>query len=396
MSYLRNQTMISSAGLEPVIGIFGEQLVGTKYDDINVEFIYPYYNTEFDLQPFVSTGDGAVSVTNAELKVSSTTTGTALAKSKDSVRYRAGHTGFAAFTASLKATGDNMAGCFDEVDGFFIRRNAGVMSVGRRRSGTDFEVTIDSWEGDDLTGIDFSKINIYQITFGYLGVASPVFQIKHNGSWKTLHVLNTEGVIDTTTVSNPNFPISVYAANGGEVRTASWNAGVINGDSLTAGSRFFTLALSKTLSGTDLATIGTFLNKPTYKTINNKVKIFLLRYQFLIDAPDTGVGTVELKIRKNCTLTGTETLVDVDVDNSVVATDGVRTYASGGKDIYIEYLHYASGAGNAAKTAESSQLPADRLGLYLLPNETATITAQNVSGNTNVTVRTVFNWTELF
>jgi archaellum component FlaF (FlaF/FlaG flagellin family) len=40
-------------------------------------------------------------------------------------------------------------------------------------------------------------------------------------------------------------------------------------------------------------------------------------------------------------------------------------------------------------------LPAEKLGLYLLPGDSVTITAQNVAGETTVGVRVAFNWTEL-
>lgn len=42
----------------PIVGIFGEGLTGFKRDDINIEFIYPYYDAQFDMRPKVLTGDG--------------------------------------------------------------------------------------------------------------------------------------------------------------------------------------------------------------------------------------------------------------------------------------------------------------------------------------------------
>mgnify|MGYP000256148980 CR=1 FL=1 len=154
MSYLRQTKQVSSAGIEPLIGTFGEQVVGSKFDDISVNFVYPFYNDDFDLEPAVLTGDGAVSVADSEIVVSSASSGSAYAASKDKVRYREGHTGYADFTALFGASGIGEAGCVDSVDGFFIRSTSGVMSVGIRRNSVDtFEVSQASWTGDDAVGL---------------------------------------------------------------------------------------------------------------------------------------------------------------------------------------------------------------------------------------------------
>ena len=164
MSFLRNIKQVSSAGIEPLIGTFGEQVVGSKVDDISVNFVYPFYNTEFDLEPSVVSGDGVVTVADAELVVSSANSGSAFVASKDKVRYREGHTGYADFTARFGATGNSEAGAIDSVNGFFIRSTNGVISVGIRRNSSDtYNVTQSSWTGDDLSDVDWTKKNIFRI-----------------------------------------------------------------------------------------------------------------------------------------------------------------------------------------------------------------------------------------
>jgi len=386
----------SRAHDDALVGIFGEQLTGFKRDDINIEFIYPNYNTQFDMRPKVLTGDGYINNVNSELQVGSIAAGSALAQSKDSVRYRAGHTGFCAFTASFKEDGMQYIGPVDTTEGFFIKRTAGVMSVGRRKGGVDYEVSIDKWNGEAfLHDIDFSKINIFQVVFGYLGVASPIFMIR-KGTWQIMHTLNTEGILNETTVGNPNFPITSYAENGGEIRSASWNAGVIAGTEGQVGDRFFAFKTSALLSGAALNTIGTFRNMSTFQTVSNKIKASLLRYEFHIDAPNSGFGTVEFLIRKNAVLSGTPSYSPVDNGESVLEIDGVGQYSSGGKLIFPDYVGYSSsgGAGSGSRISGSGQADSSNFGLYLLPGETATVTAQNVNGATNVVVRVIFNWVE--
>lgn len=380
---------------EAVVGVFGELLIGHKVDDIVVTFKYPYYNTDFDMKTAVVTGDGAVAVSDSMLSVSSTT-GTAQAETLNSVRYRAGHTGFIDFTSSFTGSGEGWAGGFDDGDGFFIHLDNGVASVGRRRGETDTEVLESSWNGDiSPDDIDWSKINIFRIIYGYLGVANAVFQIRLNG-WKTLHIMETEGQLTTTTVANPTFPVRLKTSGAMAIKVGSINAGTLNGSDIF-GARYFSFSGSKTLSGTTLANVANFHNKTTYKTVANKVKASLLRLKIFVDAPADGTGTVQFKIIKGGTFTGTPSYTDVDANNSVIEYDTTVTYASGGKEIYTDWVGYSASNSNAgADLSGHDDFDTENLGLYLLPNEHVCITAQNVAGSTNVTVRVVFNWIELF
>lgn len=392
-----NSVITSSTGQEPLIGVFGEILTGKKKDDVNVKFIYPFYNTTYDLQPLENTGDGNAVVSGGLLTVSSTT-GTALVQSKNAVRYRSGHTGFGDFTASFVGDGTGEIGLFDDQDGFKIRVVNGVMSVLRKKGGADFNVVSqENFNGFvDFTKLDLTKINIFRIVFGYLGVANCQFLVRQDNKWKLLHYLTTENLLGGTTVNNPNFPISVATSGAMVVKSASWNGGVLDGADLNeAGSRYFSSNITETLATTTLATMGTFRNKATYKTLNNKVKAKLLKANFFIDPPESGNGVVEIKVIKNAII-GTPTWSDVDVDNSVIERDNTANYTSGGQTILTEWLPYSSATGNNPKSGGLNDFNAEQLGLFLLPGEIATITAQNVVGNTNVNVRVSFNWIELF
>lgn len=394
---LTNNLFKDISGDSTLIGIFGELTTGQKLDDIAVKFEYPYYNDDFDLQAFVSTGDGTQSISDGTLTITSASSGTAQVSSKNSVRYRPGHTGFLAFTASFTGAGIAKIGGFDDSDGFLLKYDNGNLSFGRKKGGVEFLVDQAVWDSTiDINTIDFSKINIFLIKFGYLGVASPELLIHNEKGWSLLHKQKTEGVLTSTTVGNPSFPLRAYVENGAELKTGSWEAGVLDSSDTGAGSRPFTAKGSITLNGTNLGTMGSFRNKTVYKTKANKVKASLLRYKFVVDAPTNGVGTIELAIIKNATLAGTETWQDVDVDNSTMEVDGVQTYTSGGQLIFYDYLQYTAGTGSSTDLGGQTDFATKDLGLYLLPGETATVTAQNVAGDTNVTVRYVFDWVELF
>lgn len=382
----------------PTVFPFGELNAESRSDSISLQFQYPSYNTEFDLKPAVGTGNATVA--NGLLNVIATTGQTEYVESKDAVRYRPGHGGYAQFTAKYVGTGVGYAGLWAvNKDGFIFKVDNGTLAIGYVKSGVEvlsYPVN-DSFYGSDflVSDIDLTKVNIWRILFGYLGVANPVYQIKIYGRWHTLGTIETEGLLDFTHIDNPVLPIGFKSSNGMTVSCASANAGKM-GDSDNIGARSFSSTSSATLSGTTKNTIVTFRNKATFQGIENRVKAKLIRYEFFVDAPASGTGTVQFRIEKNAVLTGTPTWVDNDTLNSIIEADTVADYDSGGRTIFVEHAGYSSGTGNATKSAGGLTQDAESFNLFLQPNETATITAQNVSGNTNVVVRTVFNWIELF
>ena len=384
---------------------FGELNAEARADDVNVQFQYPFYNTEFDLNPAVTAGGATATVANGYLQLTSGVGGSVAVTSKNSIRYRPGHSGYAQFTASFVGAGVGSCGAWSPgEDGFFIRVSDGVPSLGYEKGGVEVVTTavarqagVTLFTGGTIPTelIDWTKINIFRIMFGYLGVANPVFQIKKNGRWYVLGTIDTEGRLTATHINNPVLPIGFSATGVMTVRTASWNGGKL-GDSDIVGARFFASNTAETLSTTTLATVANFRNKATYKTVTNRVKAKLVRYSLFVDAPATGSGTVEVIIRKGATLAGVPVWADVDADNSVMEVDTTATYDSAGRPIFYAHVGYAAGTGGSADMGGAVEQGALDFGLFLLPGETATITAQNVAGTQNVTVRVVFNWIELF
>jgi hypothetical protein len=384
---------------------FGELNAESRADDVSVQFQYPFYNTEFDLNPAVTAGGATATVAAGYLQLTSGVGGSVIVTSKNSIRYRPGHSGYAQFTASFVGAGVGSCGAWSPGnDGFFVRVTNGVPSLGYEKGGVEVLTTavprqagVTLFDGGTIPIelIDFTKINIFRIMFGYLGVANPVFQIKKNGRWYVLGTIDTEGRLTATHINNPVLPIGFRATGAMTIRTASWNGGKL-GDSDIVGARFFASNTAETLSTTTLATVGTFRNKTTYKTVANRVKAKLVRYSLFVDAPASGSGTVEIIIRKNAVTAGVPTWVDIDADNSVMEVDTVATYASAGRQIFIAHVGYAAGTGGSADMGGAAEQGALDFGIFLLPGETATVTAQNVAGTQNVTVRVVFNWIELF
>lgn len=152
------------------------------------------------------------------------------------------------------------------------------------------------------------------------------------------------------------------------------------------------MAVSGNLTILDTAyTFGTFRNKTTFNAQQNKGDAVLTKYQLNIDPPGAAVeGTIEVKIYKNATLTGTPVWNDIDTATSSIEVDSIQTYVSGGSIILWEYVNFDAKGGNASSPVNNIT----SLGLHLHPGDTATIVATKVFGADDPLLRCVFGWKE--
>lgn len=393
------------------VGTFGEQLVGFKRDDIEVQFQYDFLDTDFDVKPASTTGDGSVAVTDSALTVSSAVTGTASIESLKATRYRPGHSGYADFTALFSGDGDGKIGIFDTDDGVFIECSSGSMTLNRRRATVDatgvaLPATVDG------IAVDYTKFNVYRILYGYLGSASPELFVRLGGEFRFLATIDTEGQLATTYVSNPVFPMRVEVENGLTIKTASWSAGTI-GNLASTGARPFAFPNtaivngvaadqgSMTLTSTNVGTVVIFHSKTTYKTKTNKVEAELLQMDVSVDDPPSGSGDVIIQLVAQPTLSGAASYTDIDSDNSIIEYDHTAgtgasvSYSSGGRVIRTLAIPYDAAKGNNAAITGGQVVDARRLGAIANPDDTFCLIAKDRGGN-GVTVRCNLNWEELF
>lgn len=411
--------MVDLSGNAAFIGSFGEQVVGTKNDDVSVQFQYNVLDTQFDLNPTetTTTGDGQIfSIDSYAEAVSPTGNGTATIQSRDNILYRPGHGGFADFTAYFEGPGTGYAGPHDDNDGFALKISGGRASFGYIKggveTGTGGAPGLDDqsdWVGRfDPSNIEIDKLNVYRITFGYLGVSNPTLWIKLD-TWQTLHTVQTEGKLVGTHVNNAIFPMRIRAIDGMRVRTGSWNGGTIGGVSESGNPRPFSFPnsislsgvgaeqASMTLTGTNVGTVALFRSKGLFNGLNNKVKSRLLSYEFSVDVPaGAATGNVVFQISGVQTLSGAATYADINTTSSVMEFDhtagtGASVNMTVGVPIITSNIDY-SAKGGATGTVEVS---AEKIGALAYSGDIFAVTAKDVSGN-NVTVRVVLKWSESF
>jgi hypothetical protein len=405
-----NVVDVDSAGNENFNGAFGESVAEQRLSDVMVQFQYNYIDQQFDIATPEIVGDGVASAGNSLATVSSASSGIAHISSRDSIRYRPAHTGYAYFTASFNGTGIGKAGCFDDVNGFIIRVDNGVATFGYLKNGvekgTDGAAGFDSV---DTTGIDLTKLNIFMITFGYLGVANPTLWVKKD-KWRVLHIIKTEGRLTETHVNTPVFPIGTHAEDGMTISTGSWAGGTI-GQKSNVGSRGFAFPNTTAINGTaaeqgSMTMVSTnalvpvlFRSKSTFQGLTNHVKARLTGFNFEVDVPAGNViGAVQFQIVGNPTIVGTPTYADINTNSSIIeyahtAGTGSGITITGGGVIVTKTVDYV-GSNKGGSTSDAS-IDAESLGAFAYSGDTFAILAKDLGGNA-VTVRVTLNWEELF
>ena len=247
------------------------------------------------------------------------------------------------------------------------------------------------------------------ITFGYLGTANATLWIKKD-KWYVLHTIKTEGVLTTTHVDTPVFPIMIEAINGMIVSSGSWCGGTIGLKSI-AGLRGFgfpnqivsgTAAISQgealILQNTTKAIV-IFHSKLLFHTKHNHVKARLTGYTFHVDVPPgVALGTIIFQVVGVQTLSGTPAYNDINTVSSVIEFDhvpgvGATVEVTAGVPSFTKNLEYV-GANKGGNSADS-EINAESIGAFAYEDNIFAIIAKNI-GNADVNVRVTLNWEELF
>lgn len=380
------------------VAIFGDQIVAPRLDEISVQF---QYNISTKDVTSAATGSGVVQHDGTNMlrarAGAGSAVGTAKAYSVDTIRYRTGHDIYAYFTCRFSAP---HAGCsqyiglLDASNGMAIGYSGANFGILFRTGGADvfteqqYFTRTSMLENSFSDGIGYildpSKINLYRINLGYLGIAPIIFEVfgGFEYGWVPFHVMEFTNTRTATHIAQPILPIGVEVASDGtaivDVHTPSWNAGVVVDHQTEKADRYFSVKNSKTGITTE-ANVITIKNQATFQTKTNHITTELQYVSISVD----GTKNATIRFVKNTTLGGSPSYADQDATNSVSQKDTAGTTLTGGTEVFSIQLD---------KTGKQF-VDLTPFHIKLLPGEILTVGATS-SSSTDVFVS--IGWRELF
>jgi hypothetical protein len=407
---LRTESIIRDpAGRTNIVGVFGEQWATDVKNDVLAQFTYG--KSDYDLKPDETVGSGTVTIQNDNLLTVGTGTdanGSAKIESFNAVRYRPGHTILSHFTALwTNPTADNCdqwIGIADGTNGFTVGFQDGNFTITRIRDSVHYHTDVSQFNGNiDMSTVDFTKLNVFRIMFGYLGSAFITFEMLEPGTnqFNLIHTIEYHNKYEETHIQLPFLPIAMSVTNTGstedaQIRSGSWQGGVM-GLCDTCANRGFTYPYEPGTTpiksvGTTPAILAGFKSVSTFNGIANKIRAELLKFTYLpFDA--TSDTMVTLQLVRGATITG-GTYIDIDSNNSTIQVNETPTGFSGGRVGLTLATMATTGQGNTPPQSTPANLDADTLQLFLDPGTEYGIIAFTQEGNVSITWNV--NWVELF
>lgn len=325
---------------------FGEQTTALRIDKIANTFQYNL--ASHDVTVSGAFGGGAFqSGSRAHITSSINPTGLGQIRSVENVSYVAGHEMYTFFTAEFDANSANniqSIGLFDNNDGLYVMLSSSQFAAVRRKnsnnnivSQSDFNIDTIDGSGSSGFNLDITKMNIFNISFGWLGASPIIFQVMgENGTWIPFHHILVSNVLSETSIGNPVLPLTakVEKSAGADniiLKTASWNGGLYGNSTVdTVSARDFTYYTTGSINANTLTNIFTIRNKSTFQDVVNKIR---LNFMFHGAASD-GTKIVNFFMIRNVVLTGS-LFSNIDEENSVVEVDTTATFAEGQGDIVL-------------------------------------------------------------
>lgn len=374
--------------------VFGEVITANLTPIVQADFVY---GINANLFKSTLTGSGTATSTSQMglASTSATINSSSLIETVRRAKYRAGEGLLSRFTAQFTtgaANSTQLAGMRNAaIDGWFIGYNGTSFGIMYRRNSVDTWIAQSSFNKDKLDGtgssgitIDPTKINIFQLSVGYIGVRGCTFSIMHptTGAWTLFHDHILTGTTTNQTQSiNPTMTFGIQAtntSNNTNIVVKNGSVGVfIIGARERIGSTYG-VNNNKSVSTTD-TNIVTIRNNTTINSVTNQSQI---RIRSLSVATAANVPVV-FKLIKNTTLGGVPAYTDVDATNSCAARDIAGTTVTGGN---VQFNTTLGANGNVF-------VDLTEFDIFLSPNDTLTCTAATISGGAANHVVAI-NWNE--
>ena len=373
---------------------FGELITAELTPIIQADFVY---GINANLFKSTLTGSGTATSTSQMgiASTSATINSSSLVETVRRAKYRAGEGLLSRFTAQFTtgvANSTQLAGMRNAaIDGWFIGYNGTSFGIMYRRNSVDTWIAqanfnIDKLDGTGSSGItiDPTKINIFQLSIGYLGVRGCTFSIMHptTGAWTLFHEYILTGTASDQTQSiNPTMTFCIQATN----TSNNTNIVVKNG-----GVGVFIIGARERIGSTygqnnfkSVATTETnVITIRNNSTINGATNQSQIRIRSLSVSTAAGVPVV-FKLIKNTTLGGVPAYTNIDATNSCAAFDVAGTTVTGGN---VQFNTTVGANGNVF-------IDLTEFDIFLSPGDTLTCTAASISGlSANHVV--AINWNE--
>lgn len=400
------------------VDAFGQLVCDKQVSNISVNFADGTLDENFDIKTPILVGDGAATAVNGYAQVSSASSGSSTIESRDSLRYSNGRGFFAVFTASFEGSGVGTAGGFDSTDGFPLRYTGttDTLEFGYLKSG----IFTGAVEVDYAAlGLDLTKMNIWAVIGGFLGVANPTLLVKRD-TWKVAGVIKTEGVLTETHVRLPAFPIGIKAENNMTVRTGSWHGGTIGSaggvqdrgfsypsqpfSGATTGDNPSNAPRGQlTLTGSTSNTAFIIHSKVLFNSLPNKVRADIVNVRVQVIPQGAGDGIVEAQLIGNATsFSPLPVYSDISPSSVLEIDDNANAQATGryvegisggflvGEPIVIPYY---GGQGSSQPQAGTAETLIQELQLDGIADETLTLIVRDLGSNAPI-IRWYATWIE--
>ncbi len=362
------------------------------YDGANFGIIHEYAGeAEVQLITVTATGAGTTTVTLGGDAVGITTTAGTVQTVAEEIRAGLEADGTVSAKWRFEQVNDRCYAISKSVGdktGTFSVTGASTCTIVEKTAGltkSSSNVVQANWNvsSSPFDGFDPTKINIYKIQFGYLGVANINFSIYNpsTGEWVLVHRQKWANDYNTTHISDPNFKIGWTAASLGATGTNLTVEGasaslMLEGDELLENDTHAHEAV-KTSIGTTLTNLLTIKPRVIFNDRYNLGKIKPLRLS--VDNDHTKGIIVELY--KSATVSGTLNYQYDGEFTTVAVVDEAGTTVSGGT--FVDGFTVGS---NLSEDVDLKEIVP-----RLLPGETLTVAVKTTSGTASNTTG-IFTW----
>ena len=236
------------------------------------------------------------------------------------------------------------------------------------------------WNVNTRGDLDPSKGNVYQVQFQYLGFGAFFFSVENpeTGEFEIVHTIEYSNANLIPNLGNPTFRVGWTAKNTGNITSLTIKGGsasMFNEGSIVVSETPRTVDHTQlTITTGDFTNIITFKNRLIFNGKRNRVETD----PFIITVITDSAKGALIQISKDAVPTGDLDFAYIDKDRSTseIATDAV--VITGGTPT-VSFV----------ATTLGFKVDLDKLGLFLFPGESFTISAKIISGSSASVTATI-------